>query len=224
MSILQLFLDFFKTPVPDDWPVLPPPDDSIQFFQAIKKSSEEYWTDTSLANEIYGFQVQPVSIWQDGLSDQSIESFEREIGFPFPNPLKNFYRTMNGLTKQGINIYGSSKTEAAFRPIFYSYPHDLSLIKEIINDVYLENNISIEKNANQEISKIFPITGHRFMLVDIPGNPILSIKGRDIIYYAENLSKLLANQIFDNIWNVYDFESPPSGKPEIKFWLDEVAD
>jgi hypothetical protein len=59
------------------------------------------------------------------------------------------------------------------------------------------------------------------MLIDIPTNPILSMYGDDIIYYADNLSKLLANEIFSGvIYNVSDFESPPQTQPEIKFWLD----
>ena len=45
--------------------------------------------------------------------------------------------------------------------------------------------------------------------------------GDDIIYYADNLSKLLANEIFSGIiYNASDFESPPQAHPEIKFWLE----
>jgi hypothetical protein len=58
------------------------------------------------------------------------------------------------------------------------------------------------------------------MLIDIQGNPILSMYGDDIVYYAENLSKLLANEIFAGVlYNVSDFESPPQTQPFIKFWL-----
>lgn len=59
------------------------------------------------------------------------------------------------------------------------------------------------------------------MLFELPNNPILSMFGEDIIYYAENLSKLLANEIFSGvIYNVSEFESPPQSQPEIQFWLD----
>ena len=44
--------------------------------------------------------------------------------------------------------------------------------------------------------------------------------GDDIIYWAENVSKLVANDIFDNIYNVSDFESNPANSKSVKFWLE----
>ena len=143
------------------------------------------------------------------------------MGFSFPTPLRNFYKTTNGLTKQGINIYGSDGTPFSFRSVFYSYPDDIELIQEQIDWIYEATSVKKKNLESLEVSRIFPVYGHRFMLVDIPGNPILSMYGDDIIYYADNLSKLLANEIFSGIiYNVSDFESPPQSQPEIKFWLD----
>ena len=48
---------------------------------------------------------------------------------------------------------------------------------------------------------------YRFMLIDIRGNSILSMYGNDVIYWADNLNKLLANELFENIYNVHDFEN-----------------
>jgi len=59
------------------------------------------------------------------------------------------------------------------------------------------------------------------MLIDVPGNPILSMYGNDIIYWADDLSQLLANELFGNIHNVHEFESKKYSKIDIKFWLDE---
>ena len=60
---------------------------------------------------------------------------------------------------------------------------------------------------------------HRCILIDEPENPILSIYGNDIIYWSDNLAKFLANDIFSNMYNVYDFENAPEPiKP--RFWLD----
>ncbi len=59
------------------------------------------------------------------------------------------------------------------------------------------------------------------MMVDVPANSILFMYENDIIYFAENLSKLLANEIFEGILNnVSDFENPSQTQPDIKFWLD----
>lgn len=213
--------NLFKKKNNVNWVTLPQPDDSISFFETLKFDSEKFWADTSLNKNIYGFQIQQDSKWRQGLDNTDIQEFENYLGFSFPTPLRNFYTAMNGLTKQGINIYGSDGTPFSFRPVFYSYPDDIQLIQEQIDWIY--ETMSVKKKILKDlgVSRIFPVYGHRFMLVDIPGNPILSMYGDDIIYYAENLSKLLANEILsDIIYNVSDFESPPHSQPEIKFWLD----
>ncbi len=89
-----------------DWVTLPQPDDSISFFETIKKESEIFWADTSPNKGIYGFQTQQDSKWRQGLSNAQLQEFENSIGFSFPTPLWSFYKTMNGLTKKGINLYG----------------------------------------------------------------------------------------------------------------------
>lgn len=204
-----------------DWVTLPEPDDSISFFETIKRESEKFWAETLPSKGIYGFQIQQDSKWQPGLSDAEIQEFQQALGFSFPTPLQNFYKTMNGLTNPGINLYGNSGAPPAFRPVFYSYPEDLQLIQENIDWIYETTSIKKEDLEGFDVSRIFPVFQHRFMLIDIPGNPILSMYGDDIVYYAENLSKLLANEIFTGVlYNVSDFESPPQTQPDIKFWLD----
>jgi hypothetical protein len=200
---------------------LPQPDESLSFFETIKKESETFWADSSPNKDIYGFQIQQDSKWRQGLSDGELQEFESSIGFSLPIPLRNFYKTMNGLTKQGINLYGNDGTRPTFRSVFYSYPEDLKLIQEQIEWVYETKSVKKEDLERLKVSRIFPVYRHRFMLVDIPDNPILSMHGEDIIYFAENLSKLVANEIFSGvIYNVYDFESPLQSQREIKFWLD----
>ena len=213
--------NLFKKKDNIDWVTLPQPDDSISFFETIKNESEIFWADISPNKGIYGFQIQQDSKWRQGLSDTKLQEFENSIGFSFPTPLRNFYKTMNGLTKQGINLYGNDGTPPALRSVFYSYPGDIQLIQEQVDWIYEATSVKKEDLENLEVSRIFPVYGHRFMLVDMPGNPILSMYGDDIIYYSESLSKLLANEIFSGvIYNVSDFESPPQLQPEIKFWLD----
>jgi len=204
-----------------DLVTLPKPDDTIHFFKAVKTKSEKFWTDTVPNKRIYGFQIQRDTKWRPGLSDIQIHDFEKTIGFPFPTPLRNFYKTMNGLTKQGMNLYGSDGTPPAFRSVFYSYPDDIQLVKDYINWIYNATSVRKEDLENVDISKIFPVFQHRFMLIDVPDNPILSMYGDDIIYWADNLSKMLANEIFSGaIKNVSDFESSLQLQPDIKFWLD----
>jgi len=203
------------------WITLPQPDDSHFFFETIKAESHKFWTDALLNKDIYGFQIQPQTHWRPGLGDIELKEFEKAAGFSFPTALRNFYKSMNGLTKPGINLYGNSGTPPTFRSVYYSYPDDLQLIQEQIDWIYEAMSVKKEDLEALGVSRIFPVYQHRFMLIDVPGNPILSMYGDDIIYYAENLSKLLGNEIFESvIYNISDFESPPQTRPEVKFWLD----
>jgi hypothetical protein len=59
-----------------DWVTLPQPDDSISFFETIKRESEKFWMDTSPNKSIYGFQIQQGTKWRQGLSDTELHEFE----------------------------------------------------------------------------------------------------------------------------------------------------
>ncbi|MEN0053258.1 MAG: SMI1/KNR4 family protein [Mucilaginibacter sp.] len=204
-----------------DFITLPKPDNTISFFQNMKHLSEQNWSTIQLNKNIYGFQIQEDTTWKRGLSDTDLQRFQDDIGFSFPEPLMNFYKVMNGLSKPGINIYGNDGINAAFSPVFYSYPQDLNMIKASIKWIYDANLISESDLLTLNISRIFPVCGHRFMLIDTPGNPILSMHGDDIIFCADDLSKLVANELFENIYNVHEFENLKYPGIDIKFWLDE---
>ena len=208
---------FKKKELPNYYYQLPLPNSSIDFFTAIKRLSEKYWSECDINPDIFGFQIQNGTKWKKGLSEYELADFQAELNMEFPEELKNFYRTMNGLDKKGINVFGSNGTEPNYNPIYYSYPENLKQIRENINWIYESNNA---KTENKEIPKIFPVTRHRFLILD-ENNSILSMYGDDIIYWSENLSKLIANDIFENIKNVTDFESNPNSAKPIKFWLSE---
>jgi len=72
------FLNLFKKDKPN-WPTLPPPDDSIAFFDVIKTTTEDDGAATTPAKQIYGFQIQENSKWRIGLSDAEIAEFERFV-------------------------------------------------------------------------------------------------------------------------------------------------
>jgi hypothetical protein len=200
---------------------LPKPVDTIDFFMEIKLISNRYWMETNINRSIYGFQIQENTQWCTGLTDDQIQDFEKDLGFILPKSLRDFYKSMNGLDKPGINVYGDCGEKFTYQPIYYSYPKDLGLIKEYIDWIYKENETDSIQLREIGASRIFPICGHRFMLIDEATNPILSMFGNDIIYWTDSISKLLVNDIFSNIDNVWDFESNPADAPMIKFWINE---
>ncbi len=196
------------------------PDDSTTFFEDLKVKSESYWAETELDPNIYGFQIQKNTKWKKGLSEEEIEAFQKVIDIKFQEGLKNFYRVMKGVDRPSINIYGSSGEETRYEQRFYSFPEDVEKITQMLDWIYDANGISKSNLEETEISKIFPIYAHRFVLTDTKENTVLSMYGDDIIFWADNISKSMCVDLFDNIENISDFESNPDACPEIKFWLD----
>ena len=127
---------------------------------------------------------------------------------------------MNGLNKPEINLYGSSGIPPAYRPSLYSFPDDLPVIREYISWICEEMQVTESYMRQHHISRIFPVYLHRFMLIDQPGNPILSMYGSDIIFYADSFSKLLAVELLSYTANVPGFQTDVDDAPQLKFWID----
>jgi hypothetical protein len=167
----------------------------INDFMEIKKLSEKNWGKKSIDKYIYGFQIQKDTKWKKGLSENEINEFQNIIGFEFPEILKDFYTVMNGVDKDQINVYGNSGEAYSYSKKLYSFPDDIQIIKELIQWIYDENGIDKNEMAGKNISRIFPIYGHRFMLIDHEQHPILSMYGNDIILFAYNILDLFNREI-----------------------------
>jgi len=183
-------------------------------FEKLKFESEKLWSNKKLEDNIYGFQIQTGSKWKKGLKDEELKIFQEKLEVEFPDSLKNFYRTMNGLDRPGINVL-AEKGEEKHGTVFYSYPDDINEMKEYINWVMEENN-SVKYNKG-EIPPIIPYYGHRFLIID-KHEQVLSMHGNDIILWAENLIQGIAQDIFEiNFNKMKDIELKP-----IVFWGDKV--
>jgi hypothetical protein len=64
------------------------------------------------------------------------------------------------------------------------------------------------------------VFGHRFVLVDSEDELVLSMYGDDIIYWTDNISKLLAIEIFDEERLSNEFRGNQENAKKVKFWLD----
>jgi hypothetical protein len=188
--------------------------DSIESFVLIKQLSEKNWEKVEL-QECWGYQIQEGSKWKKGLTGVELLDFENQMGFQFPKPLKNYFRTMNGLDKPGINNTGI-EMDIAYGPTFYSYPEDVERIKEQINWILEDNKVSESDISSGKVSYILPYLGRRFLICDKNQN-VLSMHGNDIIYWAANLSQGIAKDIFGY------YQTPPTHYPEISFWNNKIS-
>jgi hypothetical protein len=197
---------------------LTPPSTPSAFFRWLKNKSELHWQTVPINHQIYGFQVQPGAHWNPGLSSTEIEHFEADLGFSFPPILKTFLATMNGTDKPYVNLYGDSGEPPKYAAGYYSYPRDLSQIRDLIGWIYDSNHVTPEAIEAKTIPHIFPLVAHRFLIIDrCKTHPVLSMYGDDIILYALTLQVFLVNDIFHQ-------GAPSSPLPNtftVKFWLDE---
>ena len=162
----------------------------IKDFIKIKYLTENHWNNIELNEMVYGFKIQKGTKWKKGLSENKIIEFENIMGFEFPEILKDYYTVMNGVDNKQINLFGNSGHEYSYSQIIYSFPDDIPAIKDLIKWIYEANGIDEKEAEHKNISKIFPILYHRFMLIDHEKHPILSMWGDDIILFANNIIDL----------------------------------
>ena len=167
----------------------------IDEFLKIKELTENYWNNIELKKGTYGFQVQKGTRWKNGLSKNEINEFENIMGFKFPEILEDYYTVMNGVDREQVNVYGNSGESYSYFQNIYSYPDDIETIKKLIKWIYEENKVNENEMKNKNISKIFPVFYHRFMLIDHKEHPILSMYGNDIIVWANNIIDLFKKEI-----------------------------
>ena len=162
----------------------------LKDFIRLKKCTENYWNNKSIQEEIYGFQIQKGTKWNNGLSEEQIIEFQNIMGFEFPEILKDYYTVMNGIDKNQINVFGNSGEPYSYSKNIYGFPDDIKIIKDLIQWIYKEKEINEKEMADKNISRIFPIYYHRFILIDHKEHSILSMYGNDIILYANNIIDL----------------------------------
>lgn len=124
---------------------------------------------------------------------------------------------MNGLDKPGIDINNGEDEIEYGGTIFYSYPEDIELIKSEIEWILEENLVTKEDIESKIVPNIFPYYGNRFLILNNQ-EPVLSMRGTDIIYWAANLCKGIAQDIFEFNHNKIKKER----LNETEFWENKV--
>ena len=170
-------------------------DDSIKSFELIKMLSEEKWQNIEhLSGEFGSNRIKGLK-WKKGLTESEIEDFENQLGFKFPDSLKNFYKVMNGLAIINEN-FNKEEENPFYQKLYRSYPDDINLIKENADFELKSFNISKEDIISKKVPMIFNYYGNRYLVFD-DNRQVLSIRG-DAIFFGENLSKGLSKDIFND--------------------------
>lgn len=180
---------------------------SDEFLARFKAATENKWRRTSIDRAIYGFQFVPETRWNPGLPEAAVREYEEVLAVRFPNDFRAFLGSMNGTDKERLNIYGSSGEPHRRWVGVYSYPRDLEMVRDLIEDI----------RANlDEISKtlarhgydlprgagLAPIFEHRFVVCcpDPESSVVLSIVTNDVdaIVYGRSLEDYLVREFLED--------------------------
>ena len=149
---------------------------------------------------IYGFQIQRGTRWYPGLSEDKIVEYENVLGVRFPDDFKIFLRVMNGTDLPILNIYGYQH-EPNTSVAVYSYPRDIDLVKNLIEEVREDRvaitNVMMHQRFDLPAeSNLVPIFGHRYLICssDPSQSVVLSIVGEDAIVYGPSLREYLERE------------------------------
>jgi hypothetical protein len=159
---------------------------SGDFLLKFKLVTEVIWRETPIDPQISGFQFQPGTRWNPGLSDDKIAEFEDFLGTKFPADFRAFLRAMNGTDLPTLNVYASCGEPSRQWVGVYSYPRDIHIIRRLSEEVSknratLTQTLAEQGFALQPTAALVPIYGHRYLVCapSLDSSVVLSIDGSD---------------------------------------------
>ena len=172
------------------------------FLAEFKRVTELNWSTYSIDPTIYGFQFQPGTRWNPGLSDQKITEYEEVLAVRFPNDFRALLSFMNGTDLPTLNIYGSCGYPSRESVGLYSYPRDLEIVRGRIADAN-ENRAELAATMQNQgfdlaiDAGLMPIFAHRYIIctTDRKRSVVLSIHdSSDAIVYGNSLQEYLEKE------------------------------
>lgn len=160
---------------------------------SFKEKSEKHF-ETLEIEECWGYQIQPGTKWNKGLTEKEIKELESLFGFELPVDYKDMLLTMNGLDKDQISIDPDGKEEDEFDRRLYKYPEDFNKPQWLISqftefEKYIHDALSDKGFDVTDIVGYVPMYGHRALVVfnDKMLSPVVSIHGDDVIVYGKDI-------------------------------------
>jgi hypothetical protein len=183
-----------------------------EFLAEFKRVTEAHWHDRQIIPHIYGFQFQQSTRWNPGLSDEKIAEYENVLGVHFPYDFRAFLRAMNGTDLPTLNIYGYRPEPPHTSAGVYSYPRDIELIKELIEEVLeyrdaLTTTLAAENFDLTTAISLVPVYEHRYLVCTaaLSGSVVLSLNSvEEAAVYATSLQEYLQREFILDPQRRYD--------------------
>jgi hypothetical protein len=173
------------------------------FLEAFKRATEQKWSRQSIDPTISGFQFQPGTRWNPGLSDDKIAEYEGALGVQFPYDFRAFLGHVNGTDLPTVNVFSSEGEPPRTSVGVYSYPRDLEIVKQRIEDVRDSRSEIVNDLREQGFEfpaegGLVPIFGNRYVLCSSnrASCVVLSIvvHSTDAIVYGDSLERYLERE------------------------------
>lgn len=166
--------------------------------------------------------------FEQGLSDQEIDSIQRSFKLTFPADLRAFLQTA---LPTGSRFPDWRNGERSDLKALLRWPVDGICFDVEYNDLWfselfgdkpssLQEAVAIVRRKVAEAPQLIPICGHRFIPSEphLSGNPVFSVYQTDIIYYGSDLADYLSNEFkIENPW------PRPQVERRIDFWEHFVS-
>lgn len=142
-----------------------------------------------------GYQIQPGTRWNPGLSPGQIHDLEKVFGFGFPDEYKRMVGALNGFDRDQIAIDPDQVGESRFNQQCYQYPEDLDNVQWLITEIadhidYVKEALRSEGYEAEHVIGFVPLYAHRALAVfkDKSLTPVISVhQGTDVIVYGKSL-------------------------------------
>jgi SMI1 / KNR4 family (SUKH-1) len=165
-------------------------------WKRFRATTEKKWADCNVCPNVWGYQIQPGTEWNPGLSKESIASFEDSLGFTLPNLYKEMLLEMNGFDRGCIDLHGSDGRPESYSRQCYKYLDDLPDVQWLLEEIgenqeYVYDALGELDLGSEEISGYVPLFSHRALVVtqDIELSPVISVVGDDVILYGKTISE-----------------------------------
>lgn len=175
---------------------------SAAFLAGFKQATEAKWAEQPVNSALYGFQFQPGTRWNHGLTDAAIAKYEQALAASFPHDFKAFLRVMNGTDLPTLNVYGSCGEHSRESVGVYSYPRDLEIIRKRCEEAgsyraEVTTTLADQGFTLADDATLVPIYGIRYIVCteDLDSTVVVSIQdGEDAIVYAYSLQEYLEHE------------------------------
>ena len=156
-------------------------------YQKLKEETEAYWENPNMYSDVSGYQFQPGTKWKPGLSKEQIQELEEEINFNLSNEIKEYLSVMNGVDREGVNLFAGNRG-LNYAAIIYSFPRDIKGITDDIEKVIADSSLNRENLTDQMM--VFPLMHNKYILNDESGT-VISMHPGDNVQYSDSIEQYL---------------------------------